>query len=285
MKKAGAKHHLLVFSRRERTGIWVLLILAIGGYCLPYAWPSKELPDITRLEAVGAMPVITAGGYPADVDSSAHQYFPFDPNTATAAVWQQLGIDSQLSRRILNYTGKGGQFRKPEDLGRIWGMPPATAQALMPYVRIALPEKKSWGRTQPQPIDLNRADSQALQTLPGIGPVMARRIVQYREQFGSFIQREELLQVKGMHDSLLDRLRPLLLLDPAHIRTTPLNRATAWLLNTKAGLPNWLASAIVTQRQRDGAFSSWQVLANMEGMEPQYLKALQLAFHLETNSE
>lgn len=281
MKKVGAKHHLLVFSRRERTGIWVLLTLAIAAYCLPYLIPSKELPDIVWLDGDETAQSITANEALSNAYDSARHYFPFDPNTATTAVWRQLGVDSQLARRILNYTSKGGQFRKPEDLGRIWGMPPALAAALMPYVRITLPERKMWERHTPQPIDLNLADTQALQTLPGIGPVMARRMVQYREQFGSIIQREELLQIKGMNDSLLNRLRPLLLLSPAHIRTTPLNHATAWLLSTKAGLSSWLSRSIVTRRQRDGPYSSWQELQNLEGMEPHHLKALQLAFHLD----
>lgn len=49
-----------------------------------------------------------------------------------------------------------------------------------------------------QPIPINRADEDILTSLPGIGPVLAARIVQRREQYGPFNTKEELLQVAGI---------------------------------------------------------------------------------------
>ena len=57
-------------------------------------------------------------------------------------------------------------------------------------------------------VDLNAADAAALDALPGIGPVLAGRIVAHRED-GPFTSVDELADVAGIGPTLLDRLRDL----------------------------------------------------------------------------
>lgn len=56
-------------------------------------------------------------------------------------------------------------------------------------------------------VDLNSATATVLETLPGIGPVLARRIVEHRAFRGGFQRLEDLLQVRGVGPRLLDGLR------------------------------------------------------------------------------
>jgi competence protein ComEA len=56
------------------------------------------------------------------------------------------------------------------------------------------------------PIDLNAADAQQLQALPGVGPSLAERIVAFREINGPFRSVDELLDVGGMTDRRLDAI-------------------------------------------------------------------------------
>lgn len=58
-------------------------------------------------------------------------------------------------------------------------------------------------------VALNRADANELQTLPGVGPVLAERIVVYRDQNGPFSRIEDLLQVPGIGESKLASFRDL----------------------------------------------------------------------------
>jgi competence protein ComEA len=58
-------------------------------------------------------------------------------------------------------------------------------------------------------IDLNTAPVEELQTLPGIGPVLAQRIVQYREEHGPFRSVDELAKVRGISPRMVDELRDL----------------------------------------------------------------------------
>ena len=64
-------------------------------------------------------------------------------------------------------------------------------------------------------LDLNRADARELDALPGVGPVLAERIVQQRGRFGPFRDLDELLVVRGVGPRLLERLRPRLTLGAA----------------------------------------------------------------------
>jgi len=61
--------------------------------------------------------------------------------------------------------------------------------------------------SQPQRIDLNRAEVWLLDALPGIGPGRAQAIIDYRSQNGPFHRVEDLLNVEGIGESTLDRMR------------------------------------------------------------------------------
>jgi competence protein ComEA len=56
-------------------------------------------------------------------------------------------------------------------------------------------------------VDLNSADSAALETLPGIGPALAARILAWRDEHGRFSSPEDLLDVSGIGESKFADLR------------------------------------------------------------------------------
>lgn len=60
------------------------------------------------------------------------------------------------------------------------------------------------------PLDLNAATEEQLSRLPRVGPVIARRIVEHRRAVGGFRSVDELLNVRGIGERTLERLRPLL---------------------------------------------------------------------------
>ena len=61
-------------------------------------------------------------------------------------------------------------------------------------------------------IDINSADSELLQTLPGVGPVLSEAIVDWRSEHGTFRTKEELLQVPGIGEKTLNRLADMIIL-------------------------------------------------------------------------
>ncbi len=58
-----------------------------------------------------------------------------------------------------------------------------------------------------RPVNVNLASAEQLQSLPGIGPVLARRIVEWRERVGPFERVDDLVEVPGVGPRILERLR------------------------------------------------------------------------------
>ena len=56
-------------------------------------------------------------------------------------------------------------------------------------------------------VNVNTADAAALETLPGIGPELAKRILDYRQAHGPFAQVEDLLNVTGIGPGILEKIR------------------------------------------------------------------------------
>lgn len=97
------------------------------------------------------------------------------------------------------------------------------AMPLQPYQHIYIPTKEEL-RENPalidslqernparRLIDINLADQSSLETLPGIGPVTARAIIDYREKNGPFARVEDLMQVPGIKESRFAALEDLII--------------------------------------------------------------------------
>jgi len=63
-------------------------------------------------------------------------------------------------------------------------------------------------------LDLNRATDQDFDALPGIGPRLAERIMEYRQSAGAFRSLDELRAVKGIGKKKFERIRPLVTVTP-----------------------------------------------------------------------
>ena len=65
-------------------------------------------------------------------------------------------------------------------------------------------------KSRPRPVNVNRAGIRELVSLPGVGPVLARRIMEYRKKYGPFKGPKDLLEVKGIGPKKLQKMRPYL---------------------------------------------------------------------------
>ncbi|WP_085834010.1 ComEA family DNA-binding protein [Clostridium merdae] len=62
-------------------------------------------------------------------------------------------------------------------------------------------------------VNLNTADAGQLETLPGVGPVTAKRIIAYRDSVGAFRTKEELMQVDGIGEKTFEKLQNFIIVE------------------------------------------------------------------------
>ncbi len=71
------------------------------------------------------------------------------------------------------------------------------------------PAQKSTA-TAAAPVNLNTATAEQLATIPGVGPKMAERIVDYRQKNGGFKKIEDLMNVSGVGEKSFLKMKPLI---------------------------------------------------------------------------
>lgn len=83
---------------------------------------------------------------------------------------------------------------------------PVTVQIAQRAAETAVPEQSAV-RTETAPVDLNTASQEELETLAGIGPVLAQRITEYREEHGPFASVEDITRVRGIAEKVYEENR------------------------------------------------------------------------------
>lgn len=280
------------FTRKERSSVILLLSLMAIFLLFPHFYkvnPDPPLPEKALLEYIAKSKSSYQNAAGSEVDAPKAEVepthkltgksilFPFDPNTLPAEEWVKLGLADKTVRNLLQYRAKGGRFYKPGDLRKIWGMTEQKADELIPFVRIQrvnksfqaegpgssrFPAHKVQQRV-PERIDINRASVADWEKLPGIGEVLSRRIVKFREIKGGFREISEVRKTYGISDSLFQSLLPYLVLDTNNLPKLNLNRASAIELSNLAGIPLSLARAIVLYRKQNGPFADMEAVKKL----------------------
>ncbi|MQA91541.1 MAG: hypothetical protein GEU90_15175 [Gemmatimonas sp.] len=141
-----------------------------------------------------------------------------DPNRATADELVRLPrIGPALAERIVAHRTTVGRFRTVADLQAVNGIGPALQAAIEPHLDLgrppppsssrAPPSSSAGGRGSARAVDFNLATAHELQSLPGIGPAIAARIAQYRDENGRFTSFDDLERVSGIGPALRERLQ------------------------------------------------------------------------------
>ena len=286
------------FTKKERTGTIVLLVLILLFTLLPFLYPlfirptpvdgaafKKEIeslkikqPDSANRFAKNNFDEDNYQNYYQPTDKNYRnkngkgQLFYFDPNTATAADWQRLGVRVKTIATIQNYLSKGGHFYKPEDIGKIWGLHADEVERLLPYITIAQKEnnypqknyeKKTYeAKSIDKPnysntaIDINTADTTAFIALPGIGSKLAQRIINFRDKLGGFYKAEQVAETFGLPDSTFQKIKSRLNISSTSIKQFNINTATVEEMKAHPYIRYNISNAIVQYRSQHGNFSS-----------------------------
>ena len=162
------------------------------------------------------------------------ELFDFDPNSASLDDLVRLGFSAIQAASIVNYRNKGGRFRRKSDFARSFVVSEEMFSRLEPY--IAIPK-----------LDLNRADSAALDALPGIGPYFVKKIIAYRKSLRGYSYPGQLMDIYHFDQEKYDALSDLVTAGP--VAPYPIWTLPADSLRAHPYIGSYSANGIVLYRK------------------------------------
>jgi competence ComEA-like helix-hairpin-helix protein len=292
----------LNFSRRDRIAVVVIIAIILFIFFLPKFISGKRTTqsapaDTTWMAAIKKLEQKVGDNNKNDYrqysndNSNDYQYdrpagnyysktkgklFYFDPNTLSTEGWQRLGLRDKTIHTIQNYLSKGGRFKKPEDLQKIYGLFPDEYERIAPYIKIEVSAENTDKAIINNPvmdnqqvktytsrysvIDINTADTTAFIALSGIGSKLAARIVNFREKLGGFYSVNQVGETFGLSDSTFQKIKQYLKLDDPSVKKININTATVDELKAHPYIKWNLANPIIAYRNQHGSFAKLEDL-------------------------
>lgn len=177
----------------------------------------KAIEDLLSVKGIGEktldgfcelITVVTKKGLSVDKTE-----FPNLININSASIEQLCtlpGIGDVKARSIIEYRRHNGVFKKTDELINVSGIGDSTLNKIRGSITIGEISAMKDEANENSKINVNRSSKEQLTALPGIGEVISTRIVAYREEYGSFKNKDDLLEVKGIGTKILEQIQELI---------------------------------------------------------------------------
>ena len=261
------------FNRRERNGIVFLLLFIFALLLIKILLVNYRPDSAIHIQYINLLTdSIQKNGHHSvktelneatenNTTTYAEKLFTFNPNTITKEEALVLGFPNKLATTLINYRNKGGKFYHKEDLKKLYGFNENLYDKLKDYIVIPSETKaEKFNATHLHSkeinltIELNTADSLQLVQLKGIGPVFSKRILKFRDALGGFYNKQQLLEVYGMKDSLYAIFEKHVIVNESLIKKINLNKANVEELNKHPYINRNMAKAIINFRAKHGFY-------------------------------
>lgn len=209
-----------------------------------------------------------------------------NPNTCSTQDFICAGLPDYIAKRVIKYRTKGGSFKVKSDLKKIYGLSDENYELITS--KIDLPdyykEKKHHSSkistTHNEPgsfsrININTTDTTQLKKLPGIGRVLASRIIKFRDKLGGFHSIDQLRNVYGLNANTLNKLLSICYTEPDfEPLKIDINRCSFKEIISHPLVDYNLAKSIIGLREKFGGFSELEELLNRNVISEDKFKQL-----------
>ena len=215
---------------------------------------------------------------------------PFDPNKASQSELVALRLNERLASRVVAYRNKGGRFRKSEDVLKIFGMDSDWYDLARPWMRIKVEPVSLKGsasvtrlKRDKIPDDINTADTVQLMEVYGIGPVLARRIVLFRNRLGGFVSMAQLKEVYGLDSTVVKNISKRFEIKPGFTpQMIAINEVKFERLIEHPYITRRKVQAIIAYRTQHVRFDSVGQLREIQMLDEKWLAKIRAYLTVET---
>lgn len=284
------------FLKRDRNGVMVLIlliILAIGGHFIVEEVEIKPQADTTEM-----IKAFEAWKNEQKFYSESSRFFYFDPNTVSQEQFDSLSIPKFIKNNIIKYRSAGGQFLRPTDLKKIYGMNDSIYALIEPWLRFPeknsqVAEKKSIPVTLPVDgkFDPNISTAEEL-LLFGLNSFQASNVEKYRKKGGRFYKPGDLMKIYGIDSNFFLAIRENIQIEETLLPSNDeipyvnlqveLNAADSLTLIQLKGIGPVFASRIIKYRNLLGGFYSPNQLLEVYGFPEETFSELKRNFVVDT---
>ncbi|MFN3667390.1 MAG: helix-hairpin-helix domain-containing protein [Sediminibacterium sp.] len=187
--------------------------------------------------------------------------YPFNPNTISADEWINFGVQSDVAGRIINYLNKGGSFKSPDDLRKIYAFDEEYLPTLAPFMffdnvpaPLAAGKENNTGN-QLTTTEMNLLTYSDLVYL-GFSENVAKNFINYRNKLGGYFSKNQVYSVYGMDRNMAANVFSEFTIDTTLVKKLSINSATEDELKNHPYISDELAMQIVSYRNATGKYYS-----------------------------
>jgi len=306
------------FSRGEKNGLIVLLIIIVFLFVLPYLIvliPTKET-EISKeyKNEIELFSNSLSQSQEPDYKNRLDQYiierydslqlFYFNPNATTSEDFRKLGLTDKQIATINNYLSKGGKFYIKDDFRKIYGIRQQQFQILKPFLLLPDNQQNNFTKydnsdskiTNPTQMDSlfvfnpNNASNSDFEKL-GLSEKQIGTIKNYLNKGGKFNNKEDFKKIYGISNEQFNKLEPYINIQKetqAIIQieesTIEINSATLEQLVDIKGIGNYTANEIIKYRQKLGGFINIDQLLEIKSIKKETFDFVKNRFTIDTKN-
>ncbi|WP_054851748.1 helix-hairpin-helix domain-containing protein [Olleya sp. ITB9] len=287
------------FSRQQRSGIFLLLLLIISiqifyHFVLPKLMdnnPEFNTKDSTISTFIDQIDSLKA----VELEKRKPKIYPFNPNFISDHKGYALGMTNQEIDRLLAFRKQNKWINSVNQFQSVTKVSDSLLAKISPYFKfpdwVTNPKPKqnnfsqsfsNLPKTESQKLDLNSATAEQLQKVYGIGPSYSQRIIKYRHKINGFHSFIELQEVYGLTLEVIQNIKNnFTIKTPRVITKIDLNKATKDQLVTIKYIDYEVAHNIIEERTLRDGFKSIDELTKVNGFPVNKIQIIKLSLRLD----
>lgn len=273
--KKSIRKSFLTYSKSQKIGVLLLfaVIIMLQGIYFFYNFETPKTNEkakqswLANQSSIDSLKLLKSDYKP--------KIYPFNPNFITDFKGYKLGMSVAEIDRLLDYRKTNRYVNSAKEFQQVTKVSDSLLKSLAPYFKFPdwVTQKKSGGYSpkifeKPKlvVIDINLATKEELKKVYGIGDGLSERILKEKEKFGGFVSMEQMNDVWGLSDEVIEKLNQSFnITSIPTVKKIAINNASIKELMKFPYFRYDLAKSIVTYRSMNGEIKSTDDLIKISG--------------------